>query len=306
LSGLSWKAQISLTDSDDNPFKDWELEELLRAYSYAKTAKPSESWNLAELLKIPIIPYRCAIEGKTKSPGDTFYRVFVGKGAAFEHDKKLRVSDFTDGLENTILVVEAATAVPWTKPDELEYDPTKPLPKVSAHFPDGFYAAFGDGSVRLVPNDIDERTLRAMITRNGGEKIEKLPEKVNTEHIRPPAPFPPDGKEIVVELVEAKASAKETGDRERTFQFSVKYRFTKGPPKEDHFYRLEARIPGFGRILSNEVIGKEMKAEGTLENKALVINLDMDITSMEIYMTEKQDSKAPFLKISNVTSTTIQ
>ena len=39
-----------------------------------------------------------------------------------------------DGTSNTVLVVEAATAVPWTKPDELPYDPNGMLPSLGGHF----------------------------------------------------------------------------------------------------------------------------------------------------------------------------
>ncbi|WP_261363099.1 hypothetical protein [Gemmata palustris] len=31
----------------------------------------------------------------------------------------------TDGTSNTFMCVTAATAVPWTKPDELEFDPER-------------------------------------------------------------------------------------------------------------------------------------------------------------------------------------
>ena len=42
---------------------------------------------------------------------DTPYRVFVGNGAAFEPGKRIGPKDFSDGLSNTIAVVEAAEPV---------------------------------------------------------------------------------------------------------------------------------------------------------------------------------------------------
>jgi hypothetical protein len=76
------------------------------------------------------------------------------------------------------LIVEASGAVPWTKPDELLYDPGKSLPKLGGRFKEGFLAGFADGLVRLLPYQTDEQIIRALITRNGGEKIDKLPGRV--------------------------------------------------------------------------------------------------------------------------------
>jgi len=107
----------------------------------------------------------------TPEPYTTYYQVFVGKGAAFEGREGLRFrEDFPDGPSNTFLVVEAGTAVPWTKPQDLPYGPGLPLPRLGGLFPGSFRAAMGDGSVRTVPQDAAEATLRAAITRNGGEK----------------------------------------------------------------------------------------------------------------------------------------
>jgi hypothetical protein len=83
----------------------------------------------------------------------------------------VRLANFTDGASNTILIVEAAEAVPWTKPDELAYALDRPLPSLGGQRGDGFLAAFADGSVRLLPKGIEESTLRALITRDGGEPI---------------------------------------------------------------------------------------------------------------------------------------
>jgi hypothetical protein len=36
----------------------------------------------------------------------------------------------------------------------------------------GFNAVFADGAVRFIPSDTDERIIRALITRNGGERAD--------------------------------------------------------------------------------------------------------------------------------------
>jgi hypothetical protein len=111
--------------------------------------------------------------GDEKSEHSTFYQVFVGKGAAFQDALKINLPHFTDGTSNTLLVVEAAKAVPWTKPEDLPFDPDKPLPKLGGLFDDGFHALFADGYVQFIKKGIDEKTLRALITRNGGEIVDR-------------------------------------------------------------------------------------------------------------------------------------
>jgi hypothetical protein len=87
-------------------------------------------------------------------------------------------------LSNTIFVAEARDPVPWSKPADLVYDPNGLLPafggrfgKQNTHFrwrfdadkTPGFGIGFGDGVSSFVRSDADERILRALITRNGGE-----------------------------------------------------------------------------------------------------------------------------------------
>lgn len=111
-------------------------------------------------------------EGITAAPSHTFLQVFVGPGTAFEDKDGVRLGDFPDGLDKTMLVAEAGDAVPWTKPDDMRYAPDQPLPNLGAVFPKSFRAAFADGGVRRIPKDTPEAVLRALITRNGGETVE--------------------------------------------------------------------------------------------------------------------------------------
>lgn len=136
--------------------------------------KLDEPWNSPHNSKlIPLMPkvYR-PVRGKLAEPdGTTFYQALVGKGAAFEGKSGLAFAGFTDGLSNTILVVEAGKDVVWTKPDDVPFDAGKKLPKLGGMFDEGFHALFGDGSVRFLKKTITPATLRAIITRAGGEVV---------------------------------------------------------------------------------------------------------------------------------------
>jgi hypothetical protein len=102
----------------------------------------------------------------------TICHVFVGKGAAFEEGKKLNYTeDFPDGTSNTILIIEAGPPVPWTKPEEIPFDPAGPLPQLDTLFPDMIRLADASGARHHVRRDISEKIFRAAITRNGGEAL---------------------------------------------------------------------------------------------------------------------------------------
>ncbi len=97
-------------------------------------------------------PYMLQSVGKTEEPFATFYQVFVGPGTPFEvlpinNLHKLGLTSISDGAANTLAVVEAGSAVPWTKPDDIPFQPDQPLPPLGGLFKEGFNVVFLDASV---------------------------------------------------------------------------------------------------------------------------------------------------------------
>jgi hypothetical protein len=138
--------------------------------------------NLAVLEKAEM-PKAFEIPGRPAPKGHTYFRVFSlpknakGKDRPFLTEGQLgpKVVEITDGTSNTFMIVEAREAVPWYKPDVLGYDGVLPLPPLGDKGSDKFLVAFADGSTRVMRRDkLDEKTLRALITIQGGEVI-KLP-----------------------------------------------------------------------------------------------------------------------------------
>lgn len=84
-----------------------------------------------------------------------------------------RLQEIRDGSSNSLMVVESKRAIAWTTPQDIpfEIDDTDPLADLGGFWPDGFQAVFGDGSVRFIKDSIDPVTLRALVTKDGGEVV---------------------------------------------------------------------------------------------------------------------------------------
>jgi hypothetical protein len=154
---LSWRVAIL-------PFL--EQEEL---YKQFKLDEPWDSEHNKKL--IPQMPWIYRNPRAPTEAGKTYYKVFVGGGAIFDRDptKVRRLEDIKDGTSNTIMIAEGGEPVIWTKPDDFEFDPKKPL-NLAIPGATGINICMADGSVRFIdPNRVSQQTLKAAITANGRE-----------------------------------------------------------------------------------------------------------------------------------------
>jgi hypothetical protein len=160
---LSWRVLILPFIEQSNLYQEFKLDE---PWDSAHNKKL-----LAKMPNVYAMPSK-AKEGDT----NTYYRVFVGKGAGFDWVTGTKITSITDGTSQTLMCVTAADAVPWTKPDELDFDPEKDMTKLLDALLNGkVQAAMFDGSVHTFSKIPDKKTLNALITRDGGEIIPEIP-----------------------------------------------------------------------------------------------------------------------------------
>lgn len=160
---------VAILDKKGKPMLSWRVLILPyieegSLYEKFKLDEPWDSENNKKLLdKMPQI-YKLPDQEK-KDDSRTHYRVFMGKGAMWDPLLTIKLQDITDGTSKTIAVVQAADSVPWSKPEELAFDPEKEMKLLLRWKDDISSMAFADGSVRSVSKKIKEATLKALITR---------------------------------------------------------------------------------------------------------------------------------------------
>jgi hypothetical protein len=180
---LSWRVALLPFLEQDQLYKQFKLDE------------PWNSEHNKKLIAMMPPTYLSPHAPPPNEPGMTAFKIFVGGGAAWTRDVRgPRVPEITDGFSNTIMVTELADAVTWTKPEDVVYDPKKPLPKLGADpNSDSVLFLMMDGSVHKKPKSIPEASLRAAITRAGGEVLDWYDKRPTAPVLLVPSPpRPPD------------------------------------------------------------------------------------------------------------------
>jgi hypothetical protein len=165
----------AIYSKDGKPLLSWRVT-LLPAlgehalYDRFKLNEPWDSPHNRRLLELMPNVYAHP-RGKIPEAGWTHYQVFIGQETSFlpHPDRGARLgSSFPNGTSTSILIAEAAEAVPWTKPADLDYSPTSPLPLLGGIWRNAFCVAMADGSTCVVNDRVSEKTLRAAIEPGNG------------------------------------------------------------------------------------------------------------------------------------------
>jgi hypothetical protein len=165
---LSWRVRLL-------PYL--EQEALFRAF------RLDEPWNsdhnIQLLPKMPKV-YACAAKGpgQTTTHFQVFTSVFPHKTVILTPFPRtdivsVNMNQIHDGMFATIMITESANAVPWTKPEDMDYDPDGPLPTLGAQpGKRDCHALYFDNSVRRISVNADPEMLRRLITHRDGKDVQ--------------------------------------------------------------------------------------------------------------------------------------
>ena len=117
---------------------------------------------------------------KCKNKNGVNYVVITGDGTLFPDSRSAKLSDVSDGVENTLFVVESVNCtLDWIEPRDLDIKTmefainSRVGPSISSHHPGGALVCFADLKVFYMTPSISETELKAMITIDGGESIRR-------------------------------------------------------------------------------------------------------------------------------------
>lgn len=130
---LSWRVILLPSMGKDALFKRFKLDE------------PWDSPHNSQLLKEIPSHYRVDRGVGETFPYSTRFLVVVGPGAAFEGKVGKKLSEFPKKGSGLLALVESPKAVPWTKPEDLNFEPGQPLPPMGSPESQGVAFITGEG-----------------------------------------------------------------------------------------------------------------------------------------------------------------
>ena len=118
--------------------------------------------------------WRCPSDSKIR----VNYAVVVGETTAFPIDRSVSFDQITDGLQNTILLVETLSgSSKWTQPLDIRFDDMQfsientENGELSSRHPNGVNVTFADGRTFFLQSTISPDDLKALFTIAGNESV---------------------------------------------------------------------------------------------------------------------------------------
>lgn len=169
-------------DVDGRPLLSWRVHLLpyLDQGPLAQQFRYDEPWDSPHNLQLlPLMPDIYRDSQAAADSITTRLMTFSGANTPFPPlaaniEKGISVRHITDGSSNTILVMQAGPdrTVPWTKPDDLEFDIAAPLQCLGTIPVDtGLLVGLFDGAVRTLTPIVTPDQFKALVTPSGNEVI---------------------------------------------------------------------------------------------------------------------------------------
>jgi prepilin-type processing-associated H-X9-DG protein len=172
-----------ITDESGRPMHSWRVlilpyldrHDVYEAYSFDE---PWNGPNNSKLQDVVISVFCCPQDhGRGKSTV-TSYVAVVGPETIWPGSSCTKFDDVSDGLDNTLLIVEVANSgIHWMEPRDLDAS-KMPLTVnarsglgISSAHPGGAAVGFADGRVKYLSDQTPAKTIAAILTIRGGEKI---------------------------------------------------------------------------------------------------------------------------------------
>ncbi len=173
----------SVTDETGKPMHSWRVlilpflgrPDLYDQYDFDE---PWDSPNNRMVSDTMIPVFQCP-SAPANVPWETNYVMVVGPETVAFENSAIGVGEIRDGSSNTILVVETpGSGIRWTEPRDLNFAELNLQINdgsgtgIGSHHRGGASAAFCDGSVHFLDESLDSETLRRLIDRKDGERVD--------------------------------------------------------------------------------------------------------------------------------------
>jgi prepilin-type processing-associated H-X9-DG protein len=178
-----------IADKNGRPMHSWrvlllpylEQEALYKQYRFDE---PWDSPNNQKVTDLILCIYQCPSQPDSTKPM-TSYVMIVGPHTVSDGPHSRKLTDFTDGLSNSILLVEVADSdIRWAEPRDLNFDKINfkingskgqsnsgKHRGIGSHHINGVNVSLCDGSVRFLNGSMDPKQIKAMATIDGGETV---------------------------------------------------------------------------------------------------------------------------------------